>query len=296
MSFTLWLTGLPCSGKTTLAKELLKVIDAVHLDGDVVRQSLTKDLGFSPADRKENLRRISIVCKMLNDSGRNVIASFISPTEQMRKMIRSNVGAKKFILVYVKCPIEECVKRDTKGMYKRALEGKIPMFTGVSASFEEPLNPDLVVDTKKLSLEKGVNKILSFLEKKEFMKPRCTLFIGRFSPPHKAHKYLFDTVLNNGGKIVIAVRDTPISNKDPLTVEQRVTLLRKLYPNNPKVKVIVIPDINEVCVGRTVGYKIMAVPEKIRIVSATRVRKGKYDDVPEEIREEVKNLLEREKE
>lgn len=290
MSFTLWLTGLPCSGKTTLAKELLKVLDAVHLDGDIVRKSLTKDLGYSPEDRTENLRRVSIVARMLNDSGKDVIASFVSPREKMRKMIRKNIGKENLILVYLKCSLKECIRRDVKGLYKKAVAGEIPMFTGISAPYEEP-KADIEIDTEKETLEESVNKILSFLEKKDLIKPRSTLFIGRFSPPHKAHKYLFDTILNNGGKIVIAIRDTPISKKDPLSVKQRKRLLRKLYPRNPNVKIIVIPDITEVCVGRKVGYKIMAVPERIRIISATKVRKGKLDDVPEEIREELKEML-----
>jgi len=125
------------------------------------------------------------------------------------------------------------------------------------------------------------------------MSKKWTLFIGRFSPPHKAHKYLFDSVLNNGGKVVVALRDTSISEKDPLTIEQRKFLIEKLYQGNPRVKVIVIPDVEEVCVGRKVGYRIMAVPEKIRVISATKVRKGKYDDVPEEIRDLVKEMLDK---
>lgn len=296
MSFTLWLTGLPCSGKTTIAKELLKVLNAQHLDGDIVRKSLSKDLGFSLEDRYENLRRVSIVCKMLNDSGTNVIASFISPTKDLRKMISRNIEKsskkKQFIEVYVKCSLKECIKRDTKGMYQKALKGEIPMFTGISAPFEEPDNPDITVDTEKLTLEEVVNKILSFLQEKEFIKPRYSLFVGRFSPPHKGHKYLFDSVLNNGGKILIAVRDTPLSEEDPLTAEQRLKLLNKLYEGNPNVRTLIIPDINEVCIGRNVGYKIMAVPERIRIISATKIRKKqKFSDVPEEIVPLLKRML-----
>lgn len=119
-----------------------------------------------------------------------------------------------------------------------------------------------------------------------------TLFIGRYSPPHKGHKYLFDSVLKEGGKIVIAIRDTPVTKKDPLTAEQRLQLLFKLYEGNSRVSILIIPDIDTVCVGRKVGYRVMTVPEFIKSISATKVRKGRFEDVPEEIREMVKEMLE----
>jgi len=293
MVFTLWLTGLPSSGKTTIAKELCKLIEAIHLDGNIIRKSLSKDLKFSLKDREENIRRVSSVCKVLNNSGYNVIASFVSPTEKIREIAKTNISPYPFVLVYVKCSVEECEKRDLKGLYQKAKKGEIKDFTGVSSPFEEPKNPDLEVDTEKDELDEPVNKILRFLEKKALITLRRTMFIGRFSPPHKGHKYLFDSVLNNGGSIVIAIRDTPLSKENPLTAEERKVLIEKLYPNNPRVKVIVIPDISEVCIGRKVGYRIMEVPERIRIISATKIRKGKLSDIPKEIRKEVKEILEK---
>lgn len=292
MAFTLWLTGLPCSGKTSIAKELLKVIDAQHLDGDIVRKSLTKDLGFSVKDRTENIRRVSIVCNMLNSAGINTIATFVSPTNKIRNMAKRNIKPFPFVLVYVKCSVEECERRDVKGMYAKAHKDEIPMFTGVSAPYEEPKYPNIIIDTEHKTKEQNVNTIVRTLERMALIGERYTLFIGRFSPPHKGHKYLFDSILNNGGRICIAVRDTPLSTKDPLTAEQRKKLIEALYPNNPNVKIIIVPDINEVCVGRKVGYKIMAVPEKIRTISATKIRKeGKFDDIPEEIIPLLKEYL-----
>lgn len=284
MAFTLWLTGLPSSGKTTIAKELLKVIDAQHLDGDIVRKALTKDLGFSIEDRTENIRRVSIVCNMLNSAGKNVIATFISPTEKIRNVAKKNIKPYPLILVYVRCPLKECIKRDVKGMYKKAMRGEIKQFTGISAPYEYPTNPDIIVDTYEQTVEECISTILRTLEKRGLIRERYTLFIGRWSPPHKGHKYLFDSVLNNNGKICIAIRNTPISEKNPYTADQRKQLLMALYPNNPNVKIIIIPDINEVCIGRKVGYRIMAVPEKIRTISATKIRKeNRFVDVPEEI-------------
>ncbi|UCD55366.1 MAG: adenylyl-sulfate kinase [Candidatus Omnitrophota bacterium] len=163
---TLWFTGLPCSGKTTLAKRLKdqldrKGFDTTHLDGDEIRESLNKDLGFSEEDRKENLRRVAHIAKLFNRSGIFVIASFVSPTNDLRKMVKKIIG--DFKLVYVKCDIDECKKRDTKGMYKRARLGEIPEFTGISAPFEEPDSADMVVDTRRNNIEECVKMVLDKL-------------------------------------------------------------------------------------------------------------------------------------
>ena len=165
-NFTIWLTGLPCSGKTTISRELRKELikqgrRIVCLDGDNVRKRLNADLGFSKKDRKENLRRISHVAQLFNENKNMVIASFISPTNEYRKMIKEIIGNLK--LIYVKCSVEECEKRDVKGMYKKARAGKLKGFTGVSAVFEEPEDADLVVDTEKDNLGDCVKKIIDFL-------------------------------------------------------------------------------------------------------------------------------------
>lgn len=160
---TLWLTGLPCAGKTTLAKRIKEELDnkgynTTHLDGDDVRGALNSDLGFSEKDRMENLRRIAHVAKLFNKNGIFVIASFVSPSNKLRDMIKKIIG--NFKLLYVKCGLKECEKRDIKGMYKRARAGEIQQFTGVSASFEEPKKPDIVIDTTNKNVEKCVNEIL----------------------------------------------------------------------------------------------------------------------------------------
>jgi len=163
---TLWLTGLPCAGKTTLAKRLKEELDnrgynTTHLDGDDVRGALNADLGFSEDDRKENLRRIAHVARLFNKSGMFVIASFVSPTNELRAMIKDII--ENFKLVYVKCDVEECEKRDVKGMYKRARLGEIPEFTGVSAPFDEPEGADITVDTKKYDVEECIGIVLNEL-------------------------------------------------------------------------------------------------------------------------------------
>lgn len=163
---TLWLTGLPCSGKTTLSKRLKAELDnrgfkTICLDADDVRSKLNSDLGFSKADRTENLRRVAHVAKLFNDNGNFVIAGFVSPLDENRKLVREIIG--NFKLVFIKCSLETCEKRDVKGMYKKARAGQIPEFTGVSAVFQEPLDADIIVDTDQLSVDDCVKQILEQL-------------------------------------------------------------------------------------------------------------------------------------
>ncbi len=163
---TIWLTGLPCSGKTTLARLLKKELDnrgynTIHIDGNDVRSKLNKDLGFSEKDRFENLRRVAHVSQMFNDNGNLVIASFISPTNKMRKMTKEII--ENMYLVYSKCSLEECKNRDVNGMYEKACRGEIKEFTGISAPFEEPI-ADLIIDTENNNPEECVKKILKKFE------------------------------------------------------------------------------------------------------------------------------------
>jgi adenylylsulfate kinase len=165
--FTMWFTGLPCSGKSAIADKLADVLrarglKAERLDGDIVRQDLTRDLGFSKEDRDENIRRVTFVAKLLTRNGVAVLTSFISPYYEMRDRARREIG--DFVEVYAKCSLEECMRRDVKGMYKKALEGKIKEFTGVSDPYEEPIGPELVVETDKETLDESVARCVARLE------------------------------------------------------------------------------------------------------------------------------------
>lgn len=167
MRMTLWITGLPCAGKTTLAKRIKEELDnrgyrTMHLDGDDVRGKLNADLGFSAEDRKENLRRVAHIAKLFNENGNFVIASFVSPSNYLRQMVAGIIG--NFGLVYAKCSLETCEKRDVKGMYKKARSGEIQEFTGVTAPFEEPDNDCIVVDTENIKLEDCIKQILVEME------------------------------------------------------------------------------------------------------------------------------------
>ena len=166
-AMVLWFTGLSASGKSTIANNVEKELNKKQynsyiLDGDNVRSGLNKDLGFSPADRNENIRRIIEVSKLFVDSGKIVLCSFISPYRNDREMAREILG-EHFVEIFVNTPIEECVKRDPKGLYKMAISGEIKNFTGVTAPYEKPLMPEIIIEN--LSLKESVKKIIDYVEK-----------------------------------------------------------------------------------------------------------------------------------
>ncbi len=165
----IWLTGLSGSGKSTLANALEgEIFRSGHhsylLDGDNVRMGLNKNLGFSDADRVENIRRIGEVAKLFADAGLIAITAFISPFRADRDLVRALVAPGEFFEVYVKAPLEVCEQRDPKGLYKKARAGQIKQFTGIDSPYEEPLNPELVIDTDKQSLEQSTQLLLNKLK------------------------------------------------------------------------------------------------------------------------------------
>ncbi|MFP7286772.1 adenylyl-sulfate kinase [Shouchella clausii] len=166
----LWFTGLSGSGKSTLANALDRsLFDAglstYVLDGDNIRHGLNKDLGFSDRDRQENIRRIGEVAKLFVDAGTIVSTAFISPFQSDRDQARALLADGEFVEVYVKCPLEECERRDVKGLYKKARNGEIPQFTGISSPYEEPETPEIIVDTSVQTVEESVELIIGWLEK-----------------------------------------------------------------------------------------------------------------------------------
>lgn len=170
--FTLWFTGLSCSGKTILAdavaEELRKRgMKVERLDGDVVRKSLTRDLGFSDEDRRMNIERVTFVAKLLTRNGVAVLASFISPFNDIRAYSRNEIG--EFVLVYVKCSLQACEERDVKGMYAKARAGEIKNFTGLDSPFEEPDSADIVVETDKQTVEESKKIILDTLNEMGYL-------------------------------------------------------------------------------------------------------------------------------
>lgn len=174
--FTIWFTGLSGAGKTAIAKPLAKALrdrglKVERLDGDIVRQSLTSDLGFTKEDRDENIKRITFVAKLLSRNGVAVICSFISPYRQRRALTRQEIeeSGAAFIEAYVECPLEVCAERDVKGLYEQAFAGEIDNFTGVSDPYEPPEKADIVCPTAEETVEQSVARVLAYLEEKGYV-------------------------------------------------------------------------------------------------------------------------------
>jgi adenylyl-sulfate kinase len=169
---TLWFTGLPCSGKSAVADQVALILknggyQTERLDGDIVRQDLTRDLGFSKADRDENIRRVTFVAKLLTRNRVFVLTSFISPYKEMRDQARREIGS--FLEIYVDCPLDVCIQRDVRGMYKKAIAGQIKEFTGISDPYEVPESPDLILESGRETLEESVQKVIRKLKESGYL-------------------------------------------------------------------------------------------------------------------------------
>lgn len=173
-SVVIWFTGLSGSGKSTVSVALEKALfqlgkHSYRLDGDNVRHGLNNNLGFSPEDRKENIRRIGEVSKLLVDAGPIAITAFISPYRADRDDVRAILEDGEFIEVYTACSVEACEQRDPKGLYKKARAGEIKEFTGISAPYEVPHQPEITIDTEHQSVEASVNTIIEYLKEKQYI-------------------------------------------------------------------------------------------------------------------------------
>ncbi|WP_112181980.1 adenylyl-sulfate kinase [Paraliobacillus zengyii] len=173
-STVLWFTGLSGSGKSTVSVELEKRLHALaihtyRLDGDNVRHGLNNNLKFSPEDRKENIRRVGEVSKLMVDAGLITLTAFISPYKQDRENVRQLLEEDEFIEIYMKATVETCEKRDPKGLYKKARAGEIKGFTGIDAPYEEPDQPELTIETDKQSIEEAVESIVNYLKEQGYI-------------------------------------------------------------------------------------------------------------------------------
>jgi adenylylsulfate kinase len=170
-SFLIWFTGLSGSGKSTIANALeYKLYQNAYktyaLDGDNIRKGINRDLTFSPKDRTENIRRIAEVANLLVDSGLIVLAAFVSPYKKDRESIKYIVGNDNFVEIFINTSLEECEKRDVKGLYKKARKGEIKDFTGISAPYEAPVDPDIEIITDNMTVEESVEKIYKLIKSK----------------------------------------------------------------------------------------------------------------------------------
>jgi adenylylsulfate kinase len=170
-SFLLWFTGLSGSGKSTIAnvveqKLFQKGIKTYTLDGDNIRKGINSDLGFSPEDRTENIRRIAEVANLMVDAGLVTLAAFVSPYKKDRENIKSIVKDDNFVEIFINTSVEECERRDVKGLYKKARAGEIKNMTGISAPYEAPENPDIEIKTEEVSVEQAVTQIIEYITPK----------------------------------------------------------------------------------------------------------------------------------
>ena len=170
-SFVLWFTGLSGSGKSTIANKVEEAlfqqgVQTYTLDGDNIRLGINKGLGFSAEDRSENLRRIAEVAKLFVDAGTITLAAFVSPTRADRQQVKETIGADDFVEVFIDTPLEECERRDVKGLYKKARAGEIKNFTGIDAPYEPPLQPEIHIRTVEETIEQAVAKIITHIKQK----------------------------------------------------------------------------------------------------------------------------------
>lgn len=260
-----WLTGLPCSGKTTIAKELAKHIHAEILDGDDIRK-IIKNTDFSQDGRKNHMMSVAEFASILSKYN-NVIVSLVSPIKSVRDEIKKMYPNLTEIFIYA--DIDTCKKRDVKGMYKLAMEGKIKNFTGVDDIYEEPNSSTTIVDTTKYNVAQCIKIILD----KHHVPQKYSLFIGRWQPLHQGHMALFDKMRQEGRKILIGIRNTGIDEQNPYSVNERIEMIKKQVPD---AEVVVLPDIEAVCYGRKVGYEIKEIKlgDDLEKISATEIRKN----------------------
>ena len=260
-----WLTGLPCSGKPTIAKELARHFYAEILDGDNIR-TITNNNDFSKEGRAKHMRSVAAFAFILSKYA-DVVVALVSPLRSVREELKKNYP--NLYEIYVKCDLEKCKERDLKGMYAKAESGEIDNFTGVQAEYEEPLNPDVVVRTDKESVEQCVKQILGLHDRR----PKA-LLIGRWQPFHAGHMWLVDEAKKRGHEVVIGIRHTPIDEKNPYSVHERMEMVKKILGDS--VDCLVLPDIAGVYYGRGVGYEVAELkpPSGIAAISATKIRES----------------------
>lgn len=300
------LTGLSGAGKSSVSTNVKEQLEQLGykveiIDGDIYRQSICRDLGFSQEDRTENIRRLGFIGLTLAKHGVITILSAINPYEDVRRELKNSAEFVK--TVWVDCDLETLIDRDTKGLYKRALlpdgdPDKLENLTGVNDRFDIPQEPDLILKTGAETEEESTQKLLDFILQNigagKEASPRA-LFIGRWQPFHNGHKWLIDQKLKQNIPILIAVRDMKPDSANPLTTQQTINILKKMYAG-ANVKIISIPNIESVNFGRTVGYEIneFSPPESISIISATEIRNSinqKSSSWKESVDEDIHELI-----
>lgn len=275
-----WLTGLPCAGKTTIGKLIVeKLPNSVLLDGDELRATaLGKNVGFSPEDRANHIRRMGAIAKLMVDNGISPICTFVSPEAAIRDEVAELFEPGDFKEVWVDTPADVCAERDVKGMWAKAKAGEIKGFTGYDAPYEIPEAPHFILPTAEAPDQEVPGLIeAEYLIEQIFpkSKPAC-FFIGRWNGVfHNGHDHIIQKKLDEGFNVTMAVRDVPPDEGNPWHAREVKKMLDYRFKDDDRVKVIIIPDVHSVEYGRGVGYEVneIKVTEQIAGISGTECRR-----------------------
>ena len=278
----IWLTGLSGAGKTTIAMAAAERYGCEVLDGDTIRDFFSNH-DFSHEGRKRHLLGIARMAKMISKHT-HVVCSFITPYEDVREEILE-ILPDNAIMVHVSTSLELCEERDAKGLYAKARSGEISNFTGISDPFDEPKCAHISLDS---SGDEGntINNLVDHLAP-FFEKPRAVLLPGRWQPLHVGHEWLIQRELDQGKRVVVGIRDTPVTETDPFSADLRKRMIEHRYEAED-VEAWIMPDIEAISYGRKVGYEVREtddIPPEVFEVSATGVRGGNRANVSAKVME-----------
>ena len=278
----IWFTGLSGAGKTTIAIAAAERYGCEVLDGDTIRDFFSnKD--FSHEGRERHLLGIARMAKMISKHT-HVLCSFITPYENVREKILE-ILPDNTIMVHISTSLEVCEKRDAKGLYAKARSGEISNFTGISDPFDEPKCAHISLDSSG-EAGKSVDQLVDQLAHL-FEKPKAVLLPGRWQPLHLGHEWLIQRELDQGSRVVIGIRDTPITEVDPFSADVRKRMIEHRYAGED-VETLIMPDIEAISYGRKVGYQVREaddIPSEVFSVSATGVRGGNHANVSAKVME-----------
>lgn len=278
----IWLTGLSGAGKTTIAMAAAERYGCEVLDGDTIRDFFSNH-DFSHEGRKRHLLGIARMAKMISKHT-HVVCSFITPYEDVREEILE-ILPDNAIMVHVSTSLELCEERDAKGLYAKARSGQISNFTGISDPFDEPKCAHISLDSsgeEGKSVDDLVDQLAHYFEKS-----RAVLLPGRWQPLHLGHEWLIQRELDQGKRVVVGIRDTPISEADPFSADMRKRMIEHRYEGED-VEAWIMPDIEAISYGRKVGYDVREtddIPPEVFEVSATGVRGGNRANVSAKVME-----------
>ena len=277
-----WLIGLSGAGKTTIAEAAAERYGAELLDGDTIRNFFS-NTDFTRQGREKHLLGIARMAAMISKHT-SVVCSFITPYEDVREKILE-ILPENAVMVHVSTPIEVCEDRDVKGLYAKARLGEITNFTGVSDPFDEPECAQITLDSSGgpgQSVDELVDELAHLFEK-----PKVVLLPGRWQPLHLGHEWLIQQELDQGKRVVVGIRDTPVTESDPFSASLRKRMIEHRYEGE-NVEAWIMPDIEAVSYGRKVGYDVREandIPPEVFEVSATGVRDGNRANVSKKVME-----------